>query len=362
VRVREILDETLQLLESGQDFALVKLAADRGSTPRAAGAEMLVRRDGSIAGTIGGGLLELTMMTAAREVLEERRSRVTDMGLAGTDVASEDKMICGGSAEVLITYVQPGDPALLEVCRAARAAQAAQRRAWLFTILPAAEDAGGGGDALERDASEAVAVQYCLVGDDDSVAGARTCETGVLRATVGKTAVHGSTKLPDGRAVLVERLEPAATVIICGGGHVGQALAPAALAAGFRVVVIDDRGEFANPQRFPGATVVLAPFAGALARVGATDHAYVVIVTRGHVHDIDVLAQALRTPARYVGLMASRGKRARIWSALKEAGFGEDDFARVRSPIGLEIGAETPAELAVSIVAQLIQVRAAAAT
>jgi len=159
--VREILDETLRLLESGQDFALVKLAADRGSTPRAAGAEMLVRRDGSIAGTIGGGLLELTMMKAAREVLEERRSRVTDMGLTGTDVGSEDEMICGGSAEVLVTYVPAGDSVLLEVCRAARAAERAQRRAWLFTLLPAATgDAGG------------VAVEYCLLGDDDSVAGA----------------------------------------------------------------------------------------------------------------------------------------------------------------------------------------------
>jgi xanthine dehydrogenase accessory factor len=354
--MREILDETLRLLESGQDFALVKLAADRGSTPRAAGAEMLVRRDGSIAGTIGGGLLELTMMTAAREVLEERRSRVTDMGLTGTDVESEEKMICGGSAEVLITYVPSADPALLEVCRAARAAEKAQRRAWLFTILPdAAGEAGGAGDVA------GIAVEYCLLGDDDSVSGARDCDPGALRSAVGKIAVHGSTKLPDGRTVLVEPLEPAATVVICGGGHVGQALVPVALAAGFRVVVIDDREEFADPQRFPGAAVVLAPFAGSLTRAGVAEHSYVVIVTRGHVHDIDVLEQALRTPARYVGLMASRGKRARIWSALQEAGLGEDDLARVHSPVGLEIGAETPAELAVSIVAQLIQVRAGAA-
>ena len=349
--MKEILDETLRLLEGGQDFALVKLAADRGSTPRAAGAEMLVRRDGSIAGTIGGGLLELTMMKAARQVLEERRSRVTDMGLTGTDVESEEKMICGGAAEVLITYVPPGDPVLLEVCRAARAALAAQRRAWLFTILPAGEG----------DADEGVAVEYCLLGDDDCVAGARPCGPGALRTTVGKIAVHGSSKLPDGRTVLVEPLEPAATVVICGGGHVGQALAPVALNAGFRVVVIDDREEFANPQRFPGATVVLAPIEGALARAGVAEHSYVVIVTRGHVHDMDVLGQALRTPARYIGLMASRGKRARIWSALKDAGSSEEDLARVHSPIGLEIGAETPAELAVSIVAELIQVRAGGA-
>ncbi len=355
--MKEILDETLKLLESGQDFALVKLAADRGSTPRAAGAEMLMRRDGSIAGTIGGGLLELTMMKAASQVLEERRSRVTDMGLTGTDVESEDRMICGGSAQILITYVPPGDPALLAVCRAVREALAAQRHAWLFTILPAGEDDAGAGDAKATDA-EGAAVEYCLLGDDDSVVGAQPCEPRTLRTAVGKIAVHGSTRLPDGRSVLVEPLEPAATVVICGGGHVGQALAPVALNAGFRVVVIDDREEFANPQRFPGASVVLAPFDGALARVGVAEQSYVVIVTRGHVHDVEMLGQALRTPARYVGLMASRGKRARIWSALKEDGLGEDDLGRVHSPIGLDIGAETPAELAVSIVAELIQVRA----
>jgi xanthine dehydrogenase accessory factor len=358
--MKEILDEALQLLESGQDFALVKLAADRGSTPRAAGAEMLVRRDGSIAGTIGGGLLELTMMKAAREALEERRSRVTDMGLAGTDLESEDKMICGGSAEVLITYVPAGDPALLAVCRAVRAALGAQRRAWLFTLLPAGEDDAGARDAEAADA-EVAAIEYCLLGDDESVVGAQPCEPRALRTAVGKIAVHGSTRLPDGRSVLVEPLEPAATVIVCGGGHVGQALAPVALNAGFRVVVIDDREEFANPQRFPGATVVLAPFAGALERVGVAEHSYVVIVTRGHVHDMDMLKQALRTPARYVGLMASRGKQARIWAALREDGFTDGDLSRVHSPIGLKIGAETPAELAVSIVAELIQARAGAA-
>ena len=186
-------------------------------------------------------------------------------------------------------------------------------------------------------------------------------ESGKDFALVKLAADRGSTRLPDGRSVLVEPLEPAATVVICGGGHVGQALAPVALNAGFRVVVIDDREEFANPQRFPGATVVLAPFDGALARVGVAEQSDVVIVTRGHVHDMEMLGQALRTPARYVGLMASRGKRARIWSALKEDGFGEGDLTRVHSPIGLDIGAETPAELAVSIVAELIQVRAGGA-
>jgi xanthine dehydrogenase accessory factor len=332
----------MELLASGQDFALVKLIADRGSTPRAAGAEMLVRRDGSIAGTIGGGLLELSMMKAAAEALETRRSRLTGMGLSGTDVESEDEMICGGSAEVLITYVPAGDPVLLEVCAAIEAARAAQGRAWFFTIVPANEDG---------------AVEHCLLDDDGSVAGTRSCEPQALRTAVGRIAVHGSTQLPDGRDVLVEPLEVAATAVICGAGHVGRAVAPVALGAGFRVVVLDDREEFADPRRFPGAGVVLTPFEGALTRFGVGQESFVVIVTRGHVHDLDVLRQALRTPARHEPHVASRGKRERIFAALREAGVGDDDIARVHSPIGLSIGAETPAELAISIVAEMIQVR-----
>jgi xanthine dehydrogenase accessory factor len=341
--VKEILDDVLALLDGGEDFALVKLIGDRGSTPRSAGAEMLVRRDGSIAGTIGGGLLELTMMREAERALEDGAGRLVDLSLAGTDLADGEKMVCGGQAEVLITCVAASDPQLREVLAAARAERAARRRAWLFTLLPPQD----GGD-----------VETCLLDEDGSVVGARSYDARELRTAIGKIAVHGSTTLPGGRAVVVEQIEVPPTVVVCGGGHVARAVAPAALAAGFAVTVVDDREEFAAPSRFPGAKVVLSRFDGALSRVGVDEASYIVIVTRGHTHDVDVLVQALRTPARYIGLMASRRKRAKIAESLAGAGFGEDALARVHSPIGLDIGAETPEELAVSIVAELIQVRA----
>ena len=170
----------------------------------------------------------------------------------------------------------------------------------------------------------------------------RAARPKALRTAVGKIAVHGFTRLPDGHDAVVEQVQAPAAAIICGGGHVARAVAPAALAAEFAVTVLDDREEFADPRRFPGAKVVLGSFDGALERLGLDDASYVVIVTRGHTHDIDVLAQALRTPARYIGLMASRSKRARIVEALREAGLGEDTLARVHSPIGLDIGAEIP--------------------
>jgi len=128
---------------------------------------------------------------------------------------------------------------------------------------------------------------------------------------------------------------------------------------GFPVVVVDDREEFADAGQFPEAREVRCmPFGGVMARLPVDVHAFVVIVTRGHLYDKEVLGQALRTEARYIGMIGSRRKRDLIYKRLLEEGFTEEDLARVHSPIGLDIGAETPEEIAVSIVAELIDVRA----
>jgi xanthine dehydrogenase accessory factor len=339
----EILEETLELLEAGRAFALVTLVADQGSTPRAAGAEMLVREDGSIAGTIGGGLIEHSMMQAAAGVLAERRSRRARADLSGADLSSGDKMVCGGAAEVLITYVAPGDAELLAVCSALRAARDAGRRAG-YVAAPLGDDAA--------------AVEHCALDEDGAVTGAAVCDAAALRGLTAVAALHGVATLPDGRTAVLERVEPPALAVVCGAGHVGTEVAPLLARLGFRVVVVDDREEFAAAARFPDARVVTRPFEDALAAVGVDERAYVVVVTRGHVHDLDVLEQALRLGARYVGVMASRSKRARMQTALRESGFGDEAIARVHSPVGLPIGAETPAELAVSIAAEIVQVRA----
>lgn len=337
----EILDETLKLLEAGRPFALVTLVADKGSTPRAAGAEMLVRDDGSIAGTIGGGLLEHSMMQAAAEALAERRSRRLSADLGGADLRSAERMVCGGSAEVLVTYVAPGDAELHAVCAALREARHAGRRAW-YVSIPLDDDA---------------AVEHCALDEHGAVTGATVCDAAELRTLTAAAALHGVATLPDGRTAVLERVEPPVLAVVCGAGHVGTEVAPLLARLGFRVVVVDDREEFASPARFPDARVEVRPFEGALAAVGVDERSYVVVVTRGHVHDMDVLLQALGLGVRYVGVMASRSKRARMQSALREAGFGDETIGRMHSPIGLAIGAETPAELAVSIAAEVVQVR-----
>lgn len=345
--MREILDQVVEELEAGGDFALLSLVSESGSTPRAVGAQMLVRADGSIAGTIGGGLLEATMMKAAAEALGDRRSRVTSMELTGDDVSSAEKMVCGGKAQVLVARISAGDRALLEICREIKLAVADRRRAWLCTILPP-ENEGE--------------VTFCLLGEDGSIRGSAPCDAASLRELVGEALRHGTALLPDGRAVVVEAIEPHFQVVICGAGHVGAALAPVARWAGFAPVVLDDRPEFADQQRFPDAESVttLDSFDEAFSGLDVGPHTYVVVVTRGHTYDLSVLRQALRTEAGYIGLMGSRTKRKRIYDALRADGFGDGDLDRVHSPIGLAIGAETPGELAVSIVAEMIQVRAEA--
>jgi len=343
--MREIVDEVLDLLDRAQPFSLVTLVAERGSTPRAAGAQMLVRSDGSIAGTIGGGLIEATMMQQAAEAIGVQRSRVVDMALSGKSV-DDDEMLCGGSAEVLVAYVEPGDPALREVVAGVKSVVEDGRRAWLYMFFA--------GDIDEAE------VSCCLLGEDGETVGTAPCAAADLRALVGKIGVHGSAILPDGRQVHVEPIEPATLAIICGAGHVARALAPAAEAAGFPAVVLDDRPEYASRDRFPTAAriEVIESFEDPFRDVEVTEHSFVVIVTRGHRHDYAALLRALQSPARYVGLMSSRAKRKRIDAALAEAGIPAERIAQIHSPVGLSIGAETPAELAVSIVAEMIKVRA----
>lgn len=343
--MREIVGQVLAELEAGEPFALVTLISERGSTPRAAGAQMLVRRDGSIAGTIGGGLLEATMMDEAVTGIHEGRSHVTSLELAGRSITDQE-MLCGGSAEVLIAFVPPADDALRAVCAGVSQAIARGRLAWVFAFF-----------APRRDDVE---VSWGLLDDEGGTRGETPCSKDELRRLVGKVDRHGSTTLPDGRRVHAETIERPTRAIICGAGHVALALAPIAASVAFDAIVLDDRPDFADAERFPSASrvVALESFDDAFAGLSVDEHSYVVIVTRGHEHDFNVLVQALRTPAAYVGLMSSRSKRKRIEAGLRELGFGDTDIARIHSPVGLPIGAESPGELAISVVAEMIQVRA----
>jgi xanthine dehydrogenase accessory factor len=157
--------------------------------------------------------------------------------------------------------------------------------------------------------------------------------------------------------IFIEPILPQPILYLFGGGHVSTAVAKAAQAVGFGVGVIDDREAFANSQRVPMAQEIFTSYDDAFAKLQPNSSSYLVIVTRGHKEDMRVLAWAVRTPARYVGMIGSRRKVLSVYKALEKEGYTMEEFERVFAPMGLDIGALSPEEIAVSIVAELVAVR-----
>jgi len=274
--MRKLLREIDRLLADNRSFVLASIVKHSGSTPRSIGAHMLIRADGSIAGTVGGGLLEARVREEGAGVWQTKIPVLKRLEFSGKD-ASESDMICGGQVEVLIEWVSPD------------------------------------------------------------------------------IAINCDTLQSIRRAV-----ECLGSVYIFGAGHVSQALAQLTQLTGFYTVVLDDRVEYANSERFPLADEIMmpAPIQAAFSSLPIDEASYIVIVTRGHLQDKIVLDAALKTPAAYIGMIGSKRKCSLVFEDLRKVGWGEDAFARVNAPIGIPISAETPEEIAVSIVAEMIQRRA----
>jgi xanthine dehydrogenase accessory factor len=333
------------LLAGGESLVLATIVSRSGSAPRAAGSRMVVRPDGSIIETIGGGSVEARVQELAREVFGHGQTVLKKYVLTCQD-ASQLGMVCGGVLQVLVQYLDASRPSSLELYREIAAALEAGERAWLLAEIPAVFDV-----------PEPTA-QFLIRHDGTAVGGLEAAELQAL--TVQASAGEPEILSHQGRQYLVESLCHQGTVYIFGAGHVSQQLAPLTKLVGFRTVVLDDRQEFANRERFPNAdeVIVLDSFHRALEGLKINADSYLVIVTRGHAHDQTVLRPALRTQAGYIGMIGSRRKRDAVYANLEKEGFSRPDFDRVFSPIGLNIGAETPEEIAVCVVAELIQVRA----
>jgi xanthine dehydrogenase accessory factor len=331
--MQHILNRLIDTLEQGRHVVLCAIVRNHGSAPRTSGARMLVLEDGTIAGSVGGGALEGTCQAKAAELLAGNALFAELNFQLNAASAAEAGMICGGSVSVLLHRVGPDQLPLLQ---RARDAYRTGKKPVLLTFLPK-------NDQPPR-------LLLLIDHEDDVPDGLRT---EILRK---------GRRMPflvehEGDEVFAEPLVPRATVYLAGAGHVGLATARIAAFVGFEVVVMDDRREFANTDRYPEAREVrvLDSFADCLAGLGPDD--CVIIITRGHLHDREVLAQALHTDAGYIGMIGSRRKRKAVYESLMSEGFTDADLARVHCPIGLAIGADTPEEIAVSIVAELIQAR-----
>jgi xanthine dehydrogenase accessory factor len=333
--MRHVLDTIISALNRDESVILCSIVRSSGSAPRTSGARMVVLTDGGLAGSVGGGIVEGDCRKAAGELLAGSDTHAQlDFSLSA-EGAADQGMVCGGSVTVLLQNLEPS---AVHLFMRLRHAYVEGRRPLLLTVLPFL---GAAPQLLTFGAGE------------DAQVPAELRESLQTRKDRVPFTVE-----QDGREIFVEPLVHPGTVHLVGAGHVALATAHIACFVGFDVVVMDDRADFANTARYPQAREVrvLDGFANCLAELGPDD--YVVIVTRGHIHDRDVLAQALRTGAGYIGMIGSKRKRQAVYAWLRGEGFTEMDLKRVHNPIGLPIGADTPEEIGVSIVAEMIQIRA----
>ena len=321
------------------------------------GAKFILLEDGSSAGTIGGGFLESSVIEASKKVFASHVPVRFHFDLTGVDIAKSD-MLCGGDVELFLEPVSPNDLNHLRI---------------MEKIMDVLRRGGSGllATVIDPDRWGGRQVPKMFIQSDGerigSLPGIQEVEDAVLEG-MGPflREKHPGTITCRDRTgnqlhLFMEPVISDPVLYIFGGGHVSSQVVPLAHRVGFKVVIIDDRPEFTDPARFPDADEVHQyPFEGVLDRIPVNASSYLVIVTRGHAHDKTVLAQSLRTSAGYIGMIGSRRKISILYEKLVEEGYTREDLDRVFSPIGLDIGAETPEEIAVSIVAELIKVRAGA--
>ena len=341
------------LLRDGEPSVLVTVVSRTGSAPRDAGTRALQTRNG-FEGTVGGGLLEARAMEAARGSLASAASARVSVDMTGFSPNSD--MICGGSMEVLCEVLSPSQADLFAF--AAQVLRQGGRGLWLVELR-------NDGVSLHGETENPVRHLYV-----DALPDAAQPES-ALPAGVG-IGLEGVQPLLDarknkpglveheGHVFYVEPLAAPPVLLLCGGGHVSLEVARLAHACDFVVDVVDDRAEFSNAGRFPMARncLVLPGYENLVQSCGIGRRHFVAIITRGHSFDREVLAQALTSHAQYVGMIGSKTKREQVYAALRKQGVPDAELAAVCCPIGLTIEAETPQQIAVSIVAELLAARA----
>jgi xanthine dehydrogenase accessory factor len=339
--MRDLLAELERVIDRGLPCACCTVVATRGSTPQKAGATMLVFGDGTQAGTLGGGCVEAEVRRRALHALAAAGGPELHSFTLDDDFGWDDGLICGGRMTILADPITP------------TAADYYHQRKGLV-------EAGAGCTEVvalvENRVGIAAGSRYLLDSANRPVA--RLGPAAELPANLPRPDQSPRPSVVEGFALLPT--PPRVTLLIVGGGHVGQAVAKLAAECDFDVWVLDDRESFASAERFPNARRrLVGDIGGTLQTLKAdvTPHTYALIVTRGHNHDEEALYHLAATPAGYVGMIGSKRKVKLIFDDLRAKGVPESALDRVRAPVGLSIGSQTVPEIAVSIVAELIAQR-----
>ncbi len=341
----DIYLKVYELLLSGQKIVLAKTIRRSGSTPRDVGSMCIITQKGELIGTVGGGILEYRVQKRAIKLLKQKESFIYQFHLTDEDLAGAG-MICGGDVDLYLEPLFPENTEILSLFKVIKEYITGNKPGILVTRI---ED---GISAMDTGAR-------MFIGKDRKTFGTIPGfdPNGI---NLDKTIPYDLISFDDKReALFVEKIALEPKIFLFGAGHVSMFVAQLAKTVGFSITLIDDRPEFANSQRFPDADeILITNFEQAFEQLEISSNSYILIITRGHLHDKIVLQHALGTSASYIGMIGSTRKRNTIYKALMDEGFSKNDLEKVYSPIGLDINAETPEEIAVSIVGELIKNRA----
>lgn len=328
----DIFDIVVNCLENGSHGVLATVVKRAGSAPRDVGAKMLVVDDGRIFGTVGGGQLESNAYDKAREIMGKEATFILNVNMDATKIEGKD-MLCGGNVDILL---EPVTERHRNVYEAARRCREDKGPAVIFTHFGAglfAKSLIRGDKTVVGDPVDQEAIDRCV----DS-----------LRRREPELSEDAFT----------EPVRVTIPLYIFGAGHVSQHLSKIAKIAGFSITVIDDRKEFANAERFPEAdNIITSGIRDVFNSLDLTGNEYVVILTRSQENDALALEEVLKRNAKYVGMMGSARKVGIIMDSLHKKGFDQKVTAGVHAPVGIDIDAEAPQEVAVSIAAELIKVK-----
>lgn len=348
--IEDVFKAAIDMLDQGDKAALSTIISSKGSLPMSEKSKMLVTPEGKIIGTVGGGCLEADVWTEARRVMEEGKSSIQQFILT-EKYAGESGLNCGGIVEIL---TEPLPEQGQELFRTLLELKDTGHRGTLGTILTAHPRYPEG-------------QRKFLVCDDGSTVGSLgdAALEGLMKRR-GQEVLQGEKfaietyMVEDGTElqVFLEPILPTPTVYVFGGGHVSFFLVRAATLAGFKVKVIDDRPAFANQERFPEAdATIVMDFDDVRGVFDFGQDDYVVLVTRGHQHDQRILEQIYDSQARYIGMIGSKSKISKMWQRLAAQGVAQQYLDSIHAPIGLNIGADSPEEICISIMAEIIRER-----
>ena len=348
--MKEVFHEAVTELDRGHPVVVATVVHTKGSTPQKPGAKLLVRDDGTGVGTLGGGCVEGDIWFAAKELMKRGgEAQYRDYEL-NEDLAAEDGLVCGGTMYFLIDPVY--DPSsYLQYAREI-------------------DDAYKGGPAVAlasitktRRTGNANIGSKLFIREDGSTEGTLGNQDidDLASQKARKLMIHGNNEIvsmKDDTEFFIEAYTTPPQLVLCGGGHVSKAIAPIAKTLGFRIFVTDDREEFANPDRYPEADLLVVDNPEhAIPKLPVNPNTFIIIATRGHRYDNVALEAAARTPAKYVGLLGSKRKAILIYEDLIRACVPIDRIREIRSPVGLDIHGRTPEEIAVSIIAEILMFR-----